>query len=38
VAPLYTTFADIYIGMERLRRVLAEKLYEKYPLERPEVT
>ncbi len=38
VAPLYTTFAEIYIGMERLRRVLDEKLYEKYPLERPEVT
>jgi kynureninase len=38
VAPLYTTFADIHAGLDRLRRVLAERLYEKYPLERPEVT
>ena len=38
VAPLYTTFAEIYTGLDRLRRVLAEKLYEKYPAERPEVT
>ncbi|HUS17101.1 MAG TPA: kynureninase, partial [Chloroflexia bacterium] len=38
VAPLYTTFADIYNGLARLKRVLDERLYEKYPLERPEVT
>jgi kynureninase len=38
VAPLVTTFAEIHTGLDRLRRVLAEKLYEKYPLERPEVT
>jgi kynureninase len=38
IAPLYTTFADIYEGLTRLRRVLVERLYEKYPVERPEVT
>lgn len=38
IAPLYTTFADIYRAMERMRRVMEEKLYEKYPRERPTVT
>ncbi len=38
VAPLYTSFVDIYEGIARLRRVLVERLYEKYPVERPEVT
>lgn len=38
IAPLYTRYVDIHEGMTRLRRVLAERLYEKYPTERPEVT
>jgi kynureninase len=38
IAPLYTTFTDIYRAMERMRRVLDEKLYEKYPKARPVVT
>ena len=38
VAPLYTRFVDIYEGLTRLQRVLAERLYEKYPVERPDVT
>ncbi len=38
IAPLYTSYADIYEGIARLRRVLVERLYEKYPTERPEVT
>ncbi|HKZ70526.1 MAG TPA: hypothetical protein VJ020_10635, partial [Anaerolineales bacterium] len=38
VAPIYTSFADIYEAMMRFKRVLDERLYEKYPRERPEVT
>lgn len=38
IAPLYTSFADIYEGLRRLRQVLVEKRYEAYPVERPEVT
>jgi len=38
IAPLYTRFADIHEAVTRLRRVIVEKLYEKYPTERPEVT
>jgi kynureninase len=38
LAPLYTTFAEIHEAVLRLRRVIAERLYEKYPRERPEVT
>jgi kynureninase len=38
VAPLYTTFAEIHQAVMRLRRVITERLYEKYPTERPEVT
>jgi kynureninase len=38
VAPLYTTYAEIHEGVMRIRRVIAEKLYEKYPRARPDVT
>ncbi len=38
IAPLYTSFADIHEAVMRLRRVIVERLYEKYPVERPEVT
>jgi len=37
-APLYTSFAEVWEGMERIRRTAAEKRFEKYPLERPVVT
>lgn len=38
IAPLYTTFIDIYRAMERFRRVMQDKLYEKYPQKRLVVT
>jgi kynureninase len=38
IAPLYTSFAEIHEAMQRLRQVIAEKLYEQYPTVRPEVT
>ncbi len=38
LAPLYTSFTEIHEGIMRLRRVIVERLYEKYPTERPEVT
>jgi len=38
IAPLYTSFIDIYEAMVRLRRVIEEGLYEKYPEEHQGVT
>lgn len=38
IAPLYTRYVDIREGMRRLRRVMVERLYDKFPTERPEVT
>jgi kynureninase len=38
IAPLYTSFADIHAGLSRLRTVIVERRYEKYPVERPDVT
>ncbi len=38
IAPLYTSFAEIYEGMVRLRQVIEARSYEQYPLERPDVT
>jgi kynureninase len=32
IAPIYTRFVDLYEFVQRLRRVMAEKLYAKYPL------
>jgi kynureninase len=33
IAPIYTTFTDIYTALHRLRQVMEEKLYERYSLE-----
>jgi kynureninase len=38
VAPLYTSFSEIHEGIMRLKRVMDERLYEKYPSTRPDVT
>jgi kynureninase len=37
-APLYTSFADVWEGFERIRTVMEEKRYEKYPKEKLAVT
>jgi kynureninase len=38
VSPLYTTFSDVYEAIQRLRRVIGERLYESRPIERAHVT
>jgi kynureninase len=37
-APLYISFADIWEGFDRIRRVVEEKRYEKYPKQKLTVT
>lgn len=37
-APLYLSFADVWEGFDRIRRVMEEKRYEKYPLHKLTVT
>lgn len=37
-APLYLSFTDLREGFDRIRRVMAEKVYEKYPKEKLTVT
>lgn len=38
ITPLYTSFGDIFQAVEGLRTVVVERLYERYPAERPAVT
>ncbi|MBI4014008.1 MAG: kynureninase [Candidatus Rokubacteria bacterium] len=38
LAPLYTSYAEIHEAVARLRRVVVDRLYEKYPTERPAIT
>jgi kynureninase len=38
LAPLYTSFRDVWEGVDRIRRVVEEERYERYPLERLPVT
>jgi kynureninase len=38
VCPLYTTFEEIHRAVEACRRVLTERLYERYSPERQGVT
>jgi kynureninase len=37
-APLYTSFTEIREGFDRIKRVMEEKLYEKYPKQKLTVT
>ncbi|MFK7802772.1 MAG: kynureninase [Anaerolineae bacterium] len=36
--PLYTSYTDVHTAVLRIRRVMEEKLYEKYSNERSEIT
>jgi kynureninase len=38
LAPLYTSYAEIWEGVERIRRALVEGLYKQYSVERLAVT
>jgi kynureninase len=38
IAPLYTTYSEIHRAMTRLRTIVQERLYERYPEERLAVT
>jgi kynureninase len=38
LAPLYTTFTEVWDTVDRIRRVVSEKRYEKYPQTRLTVT
>lgn len=38
LAPLYTTFVDVWEAMDRIRSVVEEKLYLKFPTKRQTVT
>jgi len=38
LAPLYTRFADVYEGFDRLRRIMAAGSWRTYPTERARVT
>ncbi|MBK7448839.1 MAG: kynureninase [Anaerolineales bacterium] len=37
-APIYLSFADVWEGFDRIRRVMEEKRYEKYPKNKLAVT
>ena len=38
LAPLYTSFTDVWEGFDRIKRVMDEKRYEKYPKQKLTVT
>jgi kynureninase len=38
LAPLYTTYTDVWHGIDRLRQVTEERRYEKYSHQRTEIT
>jgi kynureninase len=38
LVPLYTSFEEVWEGTDRIRRVVEQKRYEKYPTQRLTVT
>ena len=38
LTPLYTSFSEVWEGVDRIRRVVADKRFEKYPAQRLTVT
>ena len=38
ITPLYTTYEEIFQAMEKLRMIMEQKIYERYPLTRGKVT
>ena len=38
IAPLYNSFADIYLAIDRLRQIVKDHIYERYSSERLTVT
>ena len=38
LTPLYTTFSEIWEAIDRIRLIMTEKRYEKYPIQRLTVT
>jgi len=38
LTPLYTSFSEVWLGVDRIRQVVAGKLFEKYPVQRLTVT
>jgi kynureninase len=38
LAPLYTSFADVWEGVDRIRRLVEEERYRRYPAQRLQVT
>jgi len=37
-APLYTTFTEVWEGFDRIRRVVTERRYEHFPVQKLKVT
>jgi len=38
LAPIYTSFQEVWEGVDRIRRVVEERLFEKYPTQKMTVT
>lgn len=38
IAPIYTSFEDIYTAVMHMREIVAGRIYEKYPIDSVEVT